>query len=374
MIAQDIVNRLSERVPLYTDGFSASVGVTGITVSGTTATCTTDAAHNLVEGQNVAVLHVDAPVQIDVGTYLRTGSTATFETLQDHDLTLSARDAARADTFVEIVGANEAELNGSFPLIRVLNRRKVMIALDDSGATTMTGPGLLANANGNLFNGLHAATNVTANTFEYTLPYAYPLDAVTDNATVQISLRVLSVLDIEDYLRDVYTRKTVGDDVLVVQLGDVSQSKRRNEESDAASSATGENAYNPVLLQPFAVYIVMNVKDQLTATAARDKVEVEYVPAIFRALLRESFDSGFSSSSYRATFTGHGVFAYSDTNHGKAVYAHEVAFEQLTQLCRADMVGAVDNVAMRDISYGLTTDLGTGELTANVDLDEEPIA
>lgn len=373
MIAQDVVDKLSEKIPLYTDGFSASVPVTGITVAGTTATCTTGAAHNLVEGQNVAILGAQAPVQIDVGTYLRTGSTATFETLQDHDLTLSARDASRADTFVNVTGANEAELNGAFLLIRVVTRRKVIIAIADSGATTMTGTGLLANANGNVFNGLHAATNVTPTTFDYTLPYAYPLDAVTTGATVQISIRVTSVLDIEQYLRDVYTRKTIGEDVLVVQLGDVSQSKRRNEETDAASSATGENAYNPVLLQPFAVYIVMNVTDQVTAAEARDKVEREYVPAVFRALLRESFASGFTSSSYRATFTGHGVFAYSDTNHGKAVYAHEVAFEQLTQLCRADMVGAVDNVAMRDVSYTLTTDLGTGELTANVDLDEEPI-
>jgi len=37
------------------------------------------------------------------------------------------------------------------------------------------------------------------------------------------------------------------------------------------------------------------------------------------------------------------------------------------------MVGPDDNVAMRDVEYTLTTDLGTGILTADVDLDEDPI-
>lgn len=368
MRAQDIVNRLAQRMPLYTDGFSTSQAIASITTAGAVATVTTATPHGIVEGQHVAITGAQAPVQIDAASYVRTGSTATFLTLQDHDLTLSARDVRNGGKTIEITGANEPELNGAFQLLRVINRRTLLIAVDDAGATTMTGPALVVGAAVDVFNGLHTATNVTPTTFDYTLPTPYPLDAVTTGARVQTSIRIASVLDIEQYLQDVYTRKTLGADTLIVQLGDVSQSKRRNEQSDAASSATGEEGYNPVLLQPFAVYIVMNVTDQLTAAAARDKVESEYVPAIFRAILRGGFDSGFTSSAYRATFTGHGVFAYSDANHGKAVYAHEVAFEQLTQLCRADMVGAVDDVAMRGVSYALTP----GDVLADVDLDEVP--
>ena len=51
MIAQDIVNRLSAKIPLYTGDFSDSVGITSISVLGTTATVTTDAAHGLVDGR-----------------------------------------------------------------------------------------------------------------------------------------------------------------------------------------------------------------------------------------------------------------------------------------------------------------------------------
>lgn len=374
MKAQDIVDRLSAVVPLHTTGFSNSVAISSVTASGTTATATTTAAHGLVDGQNVAVSGVEAPVQIDAGTFLRTGSTATFETLQDHDLTLSERDIVAGGKTVTLSGANEAEFVGAFSLLKVVNRRKLIIAVTDGGPTTISGSPLVDNANGAVFNGLVPVSNVTPTTFDYELPTAYPLDGVTDGAVAQISIRILSVLDIEQYLQDVYTRKGLDEDVLVVQLGDVTQSKKRNEETDAASSSSAEYTFNPVLIQPFAVYIVMNVTDQLTASMARDQVEEEYVPAIFKAVLRAKFASGFTYSSWRATFTGHGVFAYSDVNgKNKALYAHEVSFEQLAQLTTVDAVGPDDTVAMRDVSYTLTTDLGTGVLTADVDLDEEPI-
>jgi hypothetical protein len=376
MRAQDIVDKLSASLPLYTDGFSNSVGILSITVAGTTATVTTDAAHGVVANQNVAILGAEAPVQIDAGTFLRTGSSAVFETLQDHDLTLSERDIAAGGKTITLSGATEVEFNGTFVLAQVTNRRKLIIAVTDAGPTTISGAPIVEDANGAVFNGLFPATNIAATTFDYELPIAYPLDAVIDNASVQVSIRILSVLDIEEYLRDIYTKKGLDDDVLVVQLGDVTQSKKRNEESDAASSTVGEYSFAPLLIQPFAVYTIMNVTDDLTAAQARDKVEAEYIPAIFRSVFRARFDTGFTYSQYRSTFTGHGVFAYSDrTGKNRAIYAHELTFEQLTQLTKVDMVGPDGNVAMRDVDYTLTVDLGTGAdtLDAAIDLDEEPI-
>jgi hypothetical protein len=374
MRAQDIVDKLAAVIPLYTSGFSNSVGVSSITVVGTTATVTTATPHGLVAGQNVSINGVDAPVAIDTASFLRTGSQAVFETLQDHDLTLSARDIAAGGKTITLSGANEAGFNGAFQLLQVTNRRALIIAVTDSGPTTISGTPIVENANGGLFNGLFPATNLGADTFDYVLPVAYPLDPVVTSASVQISIRILSVLDIEQYLRDVYTKQAINDDQLVVQLGDVTQSKKRNEETDAASSTVGEYSYTPILIQPFAVYIIQNVTDDLTGSAARDRVEAEFMPAIFKAVLRAKFDTGFTYSQYRATFTGHGVFAYSDgLGKNKAIYAHEVTFEQLSQLCREDMVGADVNVAMRDVEYTLPIDTGTGELLADVDLDQEPI-
>lgn len=374
MKAQDIVNQLSAIIPLYTDGFSNSVGITSISVVGTTAIVTTDSPHGLIENQNVALIGINAPVQIDAASFIRTGSSATFETLQDHDITLSERDIASGGKIIDISGANEAEFNGSFQLIKVVNRRKLIINVVDSGPSIISGSPIVENANGNIFNGLVPAVNVTTSTFDYELPVAYPIDPVVTGAAVQISIRILSVLDIQQYLQDCYTKKGLDEDVLVVQLGDVSQSKKRDEPTDASSSTTGEYAFTPMLIQPFAIYIVMNVTDDLTGSQARDKVEEEYIPAIFKSVLRAKFATGFNYTQYRATFTGHGVFAFADVNgKNKAIYAHEVTFEQLAQLCKNDMVGPDTNVAMRDVTYNLTTDLGTGELDATIDLDEVPL-
>lgn len=375
MIASDIAKKLSANLPLHTSGFSNTVAISAISVAGTIATVTTVSAHNLANGTEVAISGVDAPVQIDTGSFLRTASVATFETLQDHDLTLSQRDIANGGKTITLSGANEAEFNGTFSLIKVINRRKLQIAVADSGPTTISGSPLVNNANGNFFNGLFAVDNVAATTFTYNLPTTYPLDPVVSNAVVQISIRIVTVLNIDQYLIDVYTKKAIGEDTLVVQLGDVVQSKKRNEESDADASTIGEYSFAPLLIQSFSLYIVMNVTDLTTGAKARDdKVEKEYLPAIFKSVLREKFDTGFTYSQYRTTFTSHGLYAYSDDrSQGKALYVHQISFEQLTQLTKIDMVQPVDDVAMRDINYSLTTDLGTGELTADIDLDLEPI-
>jgi len=370
--AQDVIDQLSKVLPRYTSGFSDSVNITGATVAGTLVSVTTSAAHNLVAGQNVVIDGVEAPVQINVASFLRTGSSATFETDQEHDFTLSERDKAQGGKTLTISGANEAEFTGTFQLIGVPNRNKLVIAVTDSGPTTISGTPLVNDANGSLFNGLFPVSNVAATTFDYTIPEAYTVDPVLNNALVQTAIRIAGVLDITQYLQDVFTKRNIGQDTLVVQLGDVITSKSRDELTDADMSASGQYSFNTTLIQPFSLYIIQNTTDQLTGYQARDKVEEEYVPAIFHAIMRAKFPTGFTYSDYRATFTGHGVFAYSDENgKNKALYVHEVTFEQIVQLTGVDAAVIDDSVAMRDVSYALTTSLGTGELSANVNLDAD---
>jgi len=373
MQASDIVEKLSARMPLYTEAFSESVVASSIVPTGSTALATTASPHGLVEGQAVAVIGADAPVEIDKASFLRVTTFATFETLQDHDLTLSARDKVAGGKTITLSGATESEFNGTFNLVDVINRRKLIITVVDSGPTTISGAPIFEDANGGIFNGIFSATNITASTFEYTLPISYPLPA-SGLPVVQISIRVLSVIDVDQYLRDAYTKQLIGDDHLVVTLGDVSQSKDRNETTDASMSTAGQRAFQPTIIQTFAVYIITNTTQELSASVARDNVESVIIPAIFKSILREEFDCGFSTSQFRATFTGHGVYAYSDElGKNKAIYVHEVAFEQLAKLYESDVVGPVDNVAMRDVSFTISSNIGTEIMTADIDLDQEPI-
>jgi len=373
MKSSDVVQRLAQRMPLHTADFGESLGITSIVPTGTTALATTVSAHGLPNGRSVVITGADAPVQIDTGTFLRTTSQAVFETLQDHDLTLSAKDIANGGKTITISGATESEFNGSFQLMSVVNRRKLIIVVAGSGSTTISGSPIVENANGGIFNGFFTIANVTTTTFEYTLPVTYTLPAA-GTPIAQIDIRIGASLDIDQYLRDVYTKQPINDYQLMVVLGDVSQSKDRNENTDASSSASAQRSFTPTLIQPFAVYIILNATSSMAAAELRDNVEETYIPAIFKSILREAFDSGFNYSSFRSTFTGHGVYAYADANgKNKAVYVHEVAFEQLAQLVESDAVGPVDDVAMRDIDFTIRSDIGTEVMTTTIDLDEEPI-
>lgn len=370
MKSADILEQLSKEIPKYTPDFSSYVAVQSIVPTGSIALVTSN-SHGIIENQRVAINGAHAPVQIDVASFLRTGTTATFETLQDHDFTLSERDKASGGKTLTIIDANEAEFNGSFSIIKVHNRRKLSINVLDSGSLTISGAAKVDDANGALFNGLFTAVNVTANTFEYTLPIAYALPA-TGNITVQTEIRISAVLDFDYYLRAIYTKYPINDNSLVVQVGDVVRSKNKDEKSDASDSTTGNYAYNPKLTQQFAVYIIQNMTDTLGGAAARDKVESEYIPALFKALERCQLDSGFTYSEQKVIFEGHGGYAFDDAK-GKAIYAHEVTFTMNADIDRvADTFNGDINVAMRDVDYSITTDLGTGLLLASVDLDEEP--
>ncbi len=373
MISSDIVARLAESIPLHTSDFGDSIAITSIVPTGSTALVTTPTAHGKANGDTIVIIGADAPVAIDTGTFLRTVSQAVFETLQDHDLTLSARDIAKGGRAITISAATEAEFNGTFTLISVVNRRKLIIAVDDSGSTTISGSPIAEDANGQIFNGIFQASNVTAMTLEYTLPVPYTLPA-SGLPVLQINIEIASALDIDQYLIDVYTKQDVGNNQLIVVLGDVTQSKNKDETTDANDSDAGQQDFSPTLIQPFAVYIIINATQSLTGAELRDTVEASYIPAIFKSILRADFDTGFNHSGYKSTFTGHGVYAYGDPNgKNKAIYVHEVAFEQLAKLYESDAVGPIDNVAMRDIGFTIKSNIGTEEMTATIDLDKVTI-
>ena len=373
MISADIVDKLAESMPLYTSDFGDSIAITSIVPTGSTALVTTPTAHGKANGDTIVIIGADAPVEIDTGTFLRTGSQAVFETLQDHDLTLSVRDIAKGGRTITISAATEAEFNGTFTLISVVNRRKLIIAVDDSGSTTISGLPIVEDANGGIFNGIFQVANVTTLTLEYALPVDYALPA-SGLPVLQINIEIASALDIDQYLIDVYTKQAIGNNQLIVVLGDVTQSKSRTETTDASDSDSGQQDFTPTLIQPFAVYIIINATQSLTGSDLRDTVEASYIPAIFKSILRAEFDTGFAISQFKTTFTGHGVYAYGDpTGKNKAIYVHEVAFEQLAKLYESDAVGPVDNVAMRDFSFTIKSNIGTEEMTASIDLDQEPI-
>lgn len=371
MNSSEIIDRLRLVIPTVTSDFGDNISVQSITASGATATVSAT-GHGAIEGGKVSIFGADAPVQIDVATFLRAGTSATFKTLQDHDLTLSQRDKNLGGKKITISGANETEFNGEFYLSSIPNRREIVITVLDSGSTSMTGSALVENANGDLFNGLFTVFDVNSGGFSYTLPRTYSLPAV-GNIVASSNINIFATLDINNYLTENYDIQHKAFSHLVVMLGDVTRSKNKNEVSDAPDSASGNTAYFPKVVQQFAVYIIQKVHSLREGGAVeRDKVEDVYIPALFKALDRAHLQTGFTNSIQKAVFNDHGKFSLSSKN-GKTVYVHEVVFSLVVDISDEDSAMEDLSVAMRDVDYTFSSNVGTGLALASVDIDEVPI-
>ena len=117
MRASDVVNQLATVLPSLVDIFSDESAITFLTSSGTTATATTAAAHNLAVGQQAVVSGAQTP--INVTSFTRVLTTGTIVTATDHDAT---KGLFATPTTVNVSEAFESEFNGDFPLLRALSR------------------------------------------------------------------------------------------------------------------------------------------------------------------------------------------------------------------------------------------------------------
>jgi len=103
MQAEQIVNQLKAVLPRYTGDFTKNTSITSLTRSASTATATTNVAHQLAVGNKVLINGSKVPVVISSLT--RNGDYALAITSAPHPL-------IRGTKTVEISGANQTDYNG----------------------------------------------------------------------------------------------------------------------------------------------------------------------------------------------------------------------------------------------------------------------
>ena len=371
MKAIDIVLALQARMPVLTNDFTESVGLSSVTVSGTTVTVTTSAVHNLITGDTTNILNVLAPVTI--ASIDRVATVATIVTGEDHDFTLSDREKGKdVDKQVIISGATEAEFNGSFKLLNVLNRRKIEVEVADAGPITATGSPIIENGIASQFgyDGFYVVTVISPTVFTYELSKILTIDGIVDaSSKAVIEFRIARVASLDRAVL-AYTKKGLNEDFLFVAVGDVVANKNKDTQTDATYTNVGGDFYQQNLNQQCAVYLAQNATDGVAAGRQRDKAE-ETAPLIFKSILLQEFDTGFTvSERSKLTFVSHGFI---ETGLKPPVNMHEYIFEQNAELYIDDTIGADDNVAFRDIDFLFNTQIGSEEFTGSVDLDEEPL-
>lgn len=147
MQAEQLVNQLKAVLPRYTGDFTTNTTITSLTRSGSTATATTNVAHQLKVGEKVLINGAKVPIVISSLT--RNGNYALAITASDHPL-------IRGSITVELSGANQTAYNGVKTLLVNKNNflsapsieiESITISGSTATVTTKTPHGYIYNTN-----------------------------------------------------------------------------------------------------------------------------------------------------------------------------------------------------------------------------------
>ena len=357
MRASDIVNQLARYLPAMVDDFTTQIAISALSSTGTTATATTAAPHGLLVGQQVNITGAIVPVAIT--SIDRVGTIATMVTTTDHDLT------ENAGFDVVITGATEPEFNGTFKLLRVLNRRTITFQVADSGATAATGAPLLMNGSNpfQTYNGIRQITAVTASSFDFEVP-AGLYSPASGTIIAKTGIRISSSVEYER-IEQAYTKQNPNEAWLFVVMNDAVADKNRRIDIGATDNLQQGNYFNQRLIQSVSLYCVMPTANQIAGRSARDRCE-ELLKPICNSVLTCRFPSLVENSNNPLMITGHGYQFYNT-----AIYIHQYSFEATLQMGESDIFVPDVDVAFRDIDLTNAFAHGNGLTTTEIDLDDE---
>lgn len=363
MKSVDIIKQLQTVLPTVTDLFSDSISITSLTRSGTTITATTLTAHGRSTGGVVIVSGAKSPTAISSLTFL--DGIATAITSTRHDLTEGFQAGVASDSpLITIAGATESEYNGDNPLLTVLNRTTFTYTVTGMPTSPATGAPFLLESFNTGYNGRQIITVTGPTTFTYETTET-PGSPAQGTILANIGVRVSGAITV-DMAEAAYTEKQNGKLWAFVILGDVVANKDRNVLSDATSMIEAGSDPRERVFTPFGVLIFTPATDEIAGMNARDDME-DVRAFLFKSLLKVQFTTGLQSETrYGVVYENDGFVKYNG-----AYYMHQFAFSTMTDIITEDMVLPDLSVAFRDIGLVFLDELGTVELTANVNLDEE---
>ena len=364
MKATDIIKQLQAVLPTVTPLFSETVSITSLTRSGTIVTAVASAAHGLATGAGVTITGAQSPINITSLTFL--DGIATAITASAHDLTEEWENGVPSDNpDVTVSGATETEYNGANPLLTVPNRTKFTYTVTGTPSSPATGTPVLQEQFGTGYNGWHSVTVINATTFTYEITQT-PNSPALGTIEAKSKIRVSGAVNIEKAMQ-AYSAKDANKLWALVILGDTTISKDRHVESDATDTQGSGDDFRQKLLTPFGVFVFAPASSEIAGMEARDQMEDVRV-FLYKSLLRVKFDTGLQFE------TQYGVISEGDSffDYNGAAYIHQFVFSTQTDVIYDDTVAPDNSVAFRKIQLQYLDELETVELTANVNLDEEP--
>jgi hypothetical protein len=360
-----IIQLLQQNLPKYTDKFTNQNTVTSGSVVNGLVSCVTSSLHGFVSGEYV-VIH-NAVVSVQITSIVVLNNMATIATDEDngHNETFNFKNTFSDDINVELINFSNASLNGTFKIVSVPNRYKILATIDIADGT-YTADGSLLNYASNELNGVHSVTSTGTSTFTYQVDSIINSEIYSE-PTINSYIRITGSSTLKRALASYTEQDTAGaiDDgkyFLFVTHGNTTSNRDRNSVTDKNTIQVGQD-YKLILNEDFDVNVFVKVNNQLSNVILRDIME-DIKIAIFKVLLRTQPPLQYvSNANYQILFDSD--YEVDTDNNSYMVQAYK--FITSYDVTFGDTSEIQDIAPFRDI----TLDLNYDTITREINLDDK---
>lgn len=344
----EIILQLAVYLPQNDAKFTDNYSVKSITRSSNEFIVQLDEEHNLKPGHGITLLNSESVISISSSS--RVSSVATFVTANDHDLTKGVHNT------VTISGTSSTNFSGTFTILDILDRNTVTVVMPLPGAETSFG-GVLHNVGGTAYsyNGTYGVERIVSPSSFSVLDNRPTIAApLTDTTTaIRARPRIAGGVDLEKFI-SMYTKQDDGKWWMFVLLEDVFASKDRDLQTDAIADQNSGSFFHQVVIQPFSLYVIKDVRDDVAGRSARDDIE-DMFRGICKSTLWTKYDSHLGVGQQgKVHFMSHGKSMYDS-----ALYVHAFSFQQSCDLSEMDIVAASPDIAFKYFSLEAAIKDGT---------------
>lgn len=349
MKAIQIVNKLKEILPKYTNDFSDMVNIVSLTKNNNIITATTSIKHSLQTGDYITIKGAKQPIVLTSLT--RNGYVATATSLNDNDLTDPNKLPKESlPIYIEISNASEG-YNGVFELLTVPNNNVFTFKLKTQPTTPASVAGFLLLEDTKVYNGYKQITKINDTSFSY-----QSTGLVESPAQGDISFSKATRIDYSataERIKQFYSENenNILQNWLFVVLEGKTVFKNDTVSSDISSLKYQNQNFYYETAQEFSIYIILPSRDSSLAGDIADKAR-GYETALLKSLGNYQFESDLTDIKYKPC-----VYNGEETDdYIKAYYVHRFSFSIKGVIQNADVYEYDNGVKLKRIEGSLYND------------------
>jgi hypothetical protein len=337
MKIREIEYQLRTYLPLYTDYFVDWLSVSSYSVNALEATIETATAHNLNVGEILNIRNVIFPNPITSLTQSAGIGTAILQENTDFTYPNTKK--------ITISGANEAEYNGTFNILSIPDRKKIIFEIPFTAPASATGSPVSEESNLIRYNGLFSISSVLT-------PTRFVVDVSGPDFTALAGVEYFNMKDVRiagdisaERMLDSYTKQPIDKWWMYIISSGSNVSKSKNITTDFDASHSSGDYYRQQTQEAFGVYVVIPTKNVITPVDAQDICTNELKSGLINSICGY-FPVTLFTNSYE------GIFYQADGIHtyNTAYYVHEYQFSTTVTIAGPDIF-VPGSIAVNQIEF-----------------------